>query len=103
MRDTVMPIALRDVPLYRPPVAPVAEDAALEARGAYWKDLGNTPGHVNHWTRQGFFRFIKPHFDIVATPAGHPVAMVHANNGTSELAAWVGVMSAGRLLTFFRP
>ncbi len=38
MRDTVMPIALRDVPLYRPPVAPVAEDAALEARGAYWND-----------------------------------------------------------------
>lgn len=29
--------------------------------------------------------------DVVATPAGHPVAMVHCNNGTSELAAWVGV------------
>jgi len=29
--------------------------------------------------------------DIVATPVGHPVAMVHCNNGTSELAAWVGV------------
>lgn len=28
--------------------------------------------------------------DVVATPAGHPVAMVHCNNGTSELAAWVG-------------
>lgn len=32
-----------------------------------------------------------PELDIVATPAGHPVAMVHCNNGTSELAAWVGV------------
>jgi sugar (pentulose or hexulose) kinase len=30
--------------------------------------------------------------DIVATPVGHPVAMVHCNNGTSELAAWVGVL-----------
>jgi sugar (pentulose or hexulose) kinase len=29
--------------------------------------------------------------DVVATPAGHPVAMVHCNNGTSELAAWVVV------------
>ena len=28
--------------------------------------------------------------DVVATPAGAPVAMVHCNNGTSELAAWVG-------------
>jgi SAM-dependent methyltransferase len=24
------------------------------ARGAYWKALGNTPGHVNHWTKVGF-------------------------------------------------
>ncbi|GAB5079911.1 xylulokinase [Arthrobacter sp. AD-310] len=27
--------------------------------------------------------------DIVTTPAGAPVAMVHCNNGASELAAWV--------------
>ena len=32
-----------------------------------------------------------PELDVVATPVGHPVAMVHCNNGTSELAAWVGV------------
>lgn len=34
-----------------------------------------------------------PHdeLDIVTTPAGDPVAMVHCNNGASELAAWVGV------------
>ncbi len=29
--------------------------------------------------------------DVVTTPAGDPVAMVHCNNGASELAAWVGV------------
>ena len=23
------------------------------ARGAYWRDLGNTPGHVNHWSKRG--------------------------------------------------
>lgn len=31
--------------------------------------------------------------DLVTTPAGHPVAMVHCNNGASELAAWVGLFS----------
>lgn len=29
--------------------------------------------------------------DLVTTPAGDPVAMVHCNNGASELAAWVGL------------
>jgi SAM-dependent methyltransferase len=24
------------------------------ARGAYWTSFGNTPGHVNHWTKVGF-------------------------------------------------
>ncbi len=35
----------------------------------------------------------RPHheLDVVATPAGDPVAMVHCNNGASELAAWVGM------------
>jgi sugar (pentulose or hexulose) kinase len=29
--------------------------------------------------------------DLVTTPAGDPVAMVHCNNGASELAAWAGL------------
>ena len=29
--------------------------------------------------------------DIVTTPAGDPVAMVHCNNGASELGAWAGL------------
>jgi len=29
--------------------------------------------------------------DVVTTPAGDPVAMVHCNNGASELAAWVAM------------
>jgi len=33
---------------------------------------------------------VHPELDSVATPAGKPVAMVHCNNGASELAAWVG-------------
>lgn len=31
--------------------------------------------------------------DVVTTPAGDPVAMVHCNNGASELAAWSGVFA----------
>lgn len=36
-----------------------------------------------------------PHeeLDVVTTPAGDPVAMVHCNNGASELAAWVGMFA----------
>ena len=26
------------------------------ARGAYWSELGNTPGHLNHWSRRSFVR-----------------------------------------------
>ena len=26
------------------------------ARGAYLRDLGNTPGHVNHWSKRSFVR-----------------------------------------------
>src|SRR6185437_3647545 len=31
--------------------------------------------------------------DLVTTPAGDPVAMVHCNNGASELSAWVGLFT----------
>jgi sugar (pentulose or hexulose) kinase len=32
-----------------------------------------------------------PEIDMVTTPAGKPVAMVHSNNCTSDLNAWVGL------------
>jgi sugar (pentulose or hexulose) kinase len=31
---------------------------------------------------------VHPEIDVVATPAGDPVAMVHCNNGASEIDAW---------------
>jgi sugar (pentulose or hexulose) kinase len=34
--------------------------------------------------------------DLVTTPAGDPVAMVHCNNGASELAAWAGCSPGSR-------
>ena len=30
------------------------------ARGAYLKDLGNTPGHLNHWSKRGFVALLSP-------------------------------------------
>jgi len=34
------------------------------ARGRYVRDLGNTPGHVNHWSRGGFTRFVTREFTV---------------------------------------
>ena len=34
------------------------------ARGAYLRDLGNTPGHVNHWSKQAFVSLLA-HFGTV--------------------------------------
>jgi sugar (pentulose or hexulose) kinase len=34
---------------------------------------------------------VHPEIDIVATPDGRPVAMVHANNGLSDLDAWMAL------------
>lgn len=35
------------------------------ARGKYVGALGNTPGHVNHWSRRGFLELLGARFDIV--------------------------------------
>ena len=35
---------------------------------------------------------IHPEIDIVATPEGRPAAMVHCNNCTSDINAWVGML-----------
>jgi len=35
------------------------------ARGKYWKDLGNTPGHLNHWSSHGFVDLVRRHARIL--------------------------------------
>jgi sugar (pentulose or hexulose) kinase len=40
---------------------------------------------------------VHPEIDVVTTPAGDPVAMVHCNNGASELGAWADLF--GRFAT----
>jgi SAM-dependent methyltransferase len=48
------------------------------ARGAYLRDLGNTPGHVQHWTTQSLRRFMSGHFETahVTTAAMWNIALV---------------------------
>ena len=29
------------------------------ARGAYIKDFGNSPGHIQHWSKRGFIKFLE--------------------------------------------
>lgn len=45
------------------------------ARGKYWSELGNTPGHVNHWSRSGFLTFLKRRFDVVEVASPLPWTM----------------------------
>lgn len=35
------------------------------ARGKYLKDLGNTVGHLNHWSSKELVNFMKTHFGLV--------------------------------------
>jgi 2-polyprenyl-3-methyl-5-hydroxy-6-metoxy-1,4-benzoquinol methylase len=45
------------------------------ARGAYWSELGNTPGHINHWSKRSFARLLSRHGDIVEVRAPFPWTM----------------------------
>ena len=46
------------------------------ARGAYLKDLGNTPGHLNHWTRRGFVAVCNRHGTVIEVRSPFPWTML---------------------------
>jgi len=46
------------------------------ARGRYLRDLGNTPGHVQHWSRSGFRRLVERHAEVVAVRSPVPWTML---------------------------
>ena len=46
------------------------------ARGAYLRDLGNTPGHLNHWSKQGFVRLLARHGEVVERRSPFPWTML---------------------------
>ncbi len=48
------------------------------ARGRYLRDLGNTPGHVNHWSARSFERFVGQALDVERSARPLPWTMVRA-------------------------
>jgi SAM-dependent methyltransferase len=46
------------------------------ARGAYLKDFGNTPGHLNHWTQRGFVSLLSRYGQVVETRSPFPWTML---------------------------
>ena len=46
------------------------------ARGAYVRQLGNTPGHLNHWTRRSFVRLLGRYGEVIEIRAPFPWTML---------------------------
>jgi 2-polyprenyl-3-methyl-5-hydroxy-6-metoxy-1,4-benzoquinol methylase len=46
------------------------------ARGAYWPALGNTPGHLNHWSRRSFARLLSRHGEVAELRSPFPWTML---------------------------
>jgi 2-polyprenyl-3-methyl-5-hydroxy-6-metoxy-1,4-benzoquinol methylase len=46
------------------------------ARGAYWPALGNTPGHLNHWSRRSFTKLLSRHGEVVEVRSPFPWTML---------------------------
>ena len=46
------------------------------ARGAYLKDFGNTPGHLNHWSKRSFVALLSRHGEVVQTRTPFPWTML---------------------------
>ena len=46
------------------------------ARGAYIKDLGNTPGHLNHWSKRGFVGLLGRYGEVVEARSPFPWTML---------------------------
>lgn len=45
------------------------------ARGAYLRDLGNTPGHLNHWSKRRFASLLERHGRVVELRSPPPWTM----------------------------
>jgi 2-polyprenyl-3-methyl-5-hydroxy-6-metoxy-1,4-benzoquinol methylase len=46
------------------------------ARGAYWPALGNTPGHLNHWSRRSFVALLSRYGQVAALRTPFPWTML---------------------------
>ncbi len=50
------------------------------ACGRYWRALGNTPGHLQHWSTPAFLALLQPHVEVIAlrTPLPWTMALCRA-------------------------
>ena len=46
------------------------------ARGADWSALGNTPGHLNHWSKRSFCRLLSRHGEVLEVRSPFPWTML---------------------------
>jgi 2-polyprenyl-3-methyl-5-hydroxy-6-metoxy-1,4-benzoquinol methylase len=46
------------------------------ARGAYWGALGNTPGHLNHWSRRSFVALLERYGQVLEVRSPFPWTML---------------------------
>jgi SAM-dependent methyltransferase len=46
------------------------------ARGAYLRQLGNTPGHVNHWSKRAFIGMLRRHGTVEEARSPFPWTML---------------------------
>jgi 2-polyprenyl-3-methyl-5-hydroxy-6-metoxy-1,4-benzoquinol methylase len=46
------------------------------ARGSYIKDWGNTPGHLNHWSKRSFVGLLSKHGEVVEKRSPFPWTML---------------------------
>ena len=73
------------------------------ARGRYWPALGNTPGHLQHWSTPGFLALLQEHLEVVElhTPLPWTMALCRvrergACHGRSPRGSAAGWWSGGR-------
>lgn len=46
------------------------------ARGKYWSNLGNTPGHIQHWSSDDFIKMVRNYFDVLEVRKPLPWTML---------------------------
>jgi 2-polyprenyl-3-methyl-5-hydroxy-6-metoxy-1,4-benzoquinol methylase len=46
------------------------------ARGKYIADFGNTPGHIQHWSKRGFVALVSKYFEVVEVKIPLPWTML---------------------------
>jgi 2-polyprenyl-3-methyl-5-hydroxy-6-metoxy-1,4-benzoquinol methylase len=51
------------------------------ARGAYWGSLGNTPGHLNHWSKRSVVALLERHGTVEEARSPFPWTMLLVRTG----------------------